>query len=499
MIKRRALAASYSALVLAYLGFLLYFLTLRPGGPMGNQAVIWAITGFASGGMMMMAIYALTLYLFRRGEKAMLYFALYCIGSGARFLMMDGSLTLMGLVRGLDYNALASVRYLAMGLQVVGYISFIFEVFAEPKHKKRLPYLNAALLLLSGLDAVFAAYGTDFVQLANLSLLLVTLISIGYGIFLVARPAKLRGNRLHILYLATLTLYSVNPFLSLFLRDVWPHTNIISSTVFVVAHIVLLSDRYARAIRDVEETNENLECIVDERTGDLRNVNNAMKELVGNISHDLKTPLTVMSVNLQSLTKRIRATGDVENLRHVDVAYNKCRDLQRLIQNMFEASSIEAGQSLYECKRASLRELLIQAREKYIGFLEGEGLFLDIDYNEDAEIIVDPQRVWSVFDNIIYNAVRYTEKGGVITITAEAGDSAVNIAVMDTGCGIAAEHLQRIFERFYKASPGRGGGDSGLGLYIVKSVMEGIGGRVRAQSEPGKGTSIILTFRRGML
>lgn len=87
--KRRALAALYSAILLAYLGFLLYFLTLRPGGSAGNQSVIWAITGFASGGMMMMAIYALTLYLFRRGEKASLYFALFCVGTGARFLVME--------------------------------------------------------------------------------------------------------------------------------------------------------------------------------------------------------------------------------------------------------------------------------------------------------------------------------------------------------------------------------------------------------------------------
>lgn len=497
MIKRRALAASYSALVLAYLGFILYFLTLRPGSPSGNQAVIWAVTGFASGGMMMMAVYMVTLYLFRRGEKAALYFALFCVGTGIRFFVMEGSLTLMGLLPGVTYGMALMIRYPAIGLQIIGAASFILEIFAAPKRRKLLS-INVAVAI-GYIAAAVITSGGNYISSVNFGLLFLTIPIEAYCIYTITKSAELRRNRLNIVYLASYLVFVVTTVFAALLIDTVPHLTVISSTVFVVAHIVLLSDRYARAIRDVEETNENLERIVDERTGDLRNAGDAMRELVSNISHDLKTPLTVMSVNLQNLSKRIQATGDAENLRHVDVAYNKCRDLQRLIQNMFEASSMETGQSLYERKRASLRELLIQAREKYGGFLEGEGLFLNIDYNEDAEIMVDPQRVWSVFDNIIYNAVRYTEKGGDITITAEAGESTVNIAVMDTGCGIAAEHLPRIFERFYKASPGRGGGDSGLGLYIVKSVMEGIGGSVRAQSEPGKGTSIILTFRRWML
>lgn len=496
--KRRALAVLYSAIVLAYLGFLLYFLTLRPGGTAGNQAVIWAITGFASGGMMMMAVYMVTLYLFRRGEKAELYSALFCIGTGIRFLVMEGSLTLMGLVPSVTYGMALGVRYPAIGLQVIGATNFIFEIFAAPKRKK-LSAINV-LVTISCIAAAILTYNQIYILPVNIAMLLLTIPIEVYCIYIIAKSAELRRNRLNIVYLVSYFLFVVESVLSALLIDTIPHLTVISSTVFVVAHIILLSDRYACAIRDVEETNENLERIVDERTKDIWNVNNAMKELVGNISHDLKTPLTALNVNLQSLSKRVQASGDAENQRHVEVAYKKCLDLQRLIQNMFEASRIETGQSLYARKRASLRWLLIQAREKYAAFLEGEGLFLDIKYNKDAQIIIDPQKIWSVFDNIIYNAVRYTEKGGEIFITAKASDSAVDIAVTDTGCGIGAEHLPHIFERFYKASPGRGGdrGDSGLGLYIVKSVMEGVGGNARAESEPGKGTSVILTFQRRM-
>jgi len=113
---------------------------------------------------------------------------------------------------------------------------------------------------------------------------------------------------------------------------------------------------------------------------------------------------------------------------------------------------------------------------------------------------VDSQKIWSVFDNIIFNAVRYTESGGSITInTYNETTEAISIAtieISDTGSGIEAKHLPHIFERFYKGSQERSAneGESGLGLYIVKSIMEGCGGSVEAKSEFGKGTSIILTF-----
>lgn len=120
---------------------------------------------------------------------------------------------------------------------------------------------------------------------------------------------------------------------------------------------------------------------------------------------------------------------------------------------------------------------------------------MEINVEDDAEISTDPQKIWSVFDNIIYNAVRYTASGSV-TITAHKEASSVTVTIADTGCGISPEHLPKIFERFYRASPARGtkDGESGLGLYIVKSVMEGCGGSAEIKSRPDEGTSIILRF-----
>jgi len=219
-----------------------------------------------------------------------------------------------------------------------------------------------------------------------------------------------------------------------------------------------------------------------------------LSDFVTSIAHDIKTPLSVLSLNLEALTN----TGNYEEYpRHIRVAYQKSQDLQRLIQNLFEANSIERGSVAYNFKKISILRLLAEARGRYDGYLEDKGIVFEISaLDDDMDISVDRQRIWSVFDNIIYNAARYTTFGGSITVRVENKDGNAIITIADTGCGIPPEHLPRIFERFYKVSQARGenDGDSGLGLYIVKNIMDGHGGRVTAVSEVGKGTAIVLTF-----
>ncbi|MDR1706349.1 MAG: HAMP domain-containing histidine kinase [Clostridiales bacterium] len=171
--------------------------------------------------------------------------------------------------------------------------------------------------------------------------------------------------------------------------------------------------------------------------------------------------------------------------------------MQRLIQNLLEVSRIETGHALFNPKWESLLRLLAKVYDKYNDYIEDNGLTFDIEAAVPAglEISADPQKVWNVFDNIIYNTVRYTQNGG-ITITASTEGAFAKVTVTDTGCGIGAEHMPHVFKRFYKASPARdaGDGESGLGLYIVKNVMEGCGGFVEIESEAGKGARVCLTF-----
>lgn len=272
--------------------------------------------------------------------------------------------------------------------------------------------------------------------------------------------------------------------------------DLINNMFIIMAQSLILSKDYTKAFTLVEETNANLERIVDERTKDLQTTNNAMKELIGNISHDLKTPLSVLSVNLEQLGKMAQTLDGTEYKRHINIAYHKNLDLQRLLQNLFEVSRIETGRNMYNLKGIPLNELFAGIQQKYGDFLETQEIELMISNGGDANIIADAQKIWSVFDNIIYNAAHHTKARGSITITAENKENAVIISITYTGCGIAAEHLEHIFERFYKASISREAtsGDSGLGLYIVNTMMEGLGGSVTAESVLGIGTTMHLTF-----
>jgi len=226
---------------------------------------------------------------------------------------------------------------------------------------------------------------------------------------------------------------------------------------------------------------------------------NWLKEMIANISHDVKTPLTILNLSLEKLL--YNSPEDPNYRRDIQIAYEKSLDLQRLLQNLIEVTRIESAGSLsrllYKCEWISQNTILSNIQKKYGDYLESAGLYLDVTgIGEDVLLYADSEKIWSVFDNIIYNAVRHTRSGGISVIAECAGEFQV-IAVKDTGCGIAPKYLPHIFERFYKVAADRSakGGDSGLGLFIVKSIMESFQGRVEIQSEVGVGSSVLLFFK----
>jgi len=273
----------------------------------------------------------------------------------------------------------------------------------------------------------------------------------------------------------------------------------------IAAQCIVLANSYGRALTAVESANLELEDRVAERTRELRDAyaqvaasEQYLKDMVSNISHDLKTPLTVVGLNLERLTDGERPRTEAETRRYASVAYNKTLDLQRLTRNLFEAVRIEGAGAVYKPEWVKLSALFPEVYRRYAEYVESAGVTLAVRYGEDREIWADTEKLWAIFDNTINNALRYTPEGGSVTVTAEPdGARAVRLSIADTGAGIAPEHLPRIFERFYKADPSRSGkgGDSGLGLYIVKSVAEGMEGGVSAASEPGGGTVIHVTLR----
>jgi signal transduction histidine kinase len=341
------------------------------------------------------------------------------------------------------------------------------------------------------------AAGLDFtVWRAILGLPIGVLVN-GTFLFVLIKSPLLKKDRLSVLYLCGFILYIFSWLISVTTIDTGPILAVAFNFLFTVIHSVLLSSRFARAMQDVEEANTALEDKVLERTAELREANESLtasehsvKEMVRNISHDLKTPMSVMSANLQMLEEDRPESEEFK--RRLGVINSKMADLTRLIQNLTAVSRLESGETLYHMEWMHVSTLCTQLYRRYEAVAGQAGVSLRVNFARDCAVSIDPNEIWSVFENLINNALRYTPEGGVIRVTVNEPEAGfVTFAVSDNGCGMAPEHLSRIFERYYVADTARGGkSGSGIGLYIVRTAVEAMGGSVAAESAPGEGMKV---------
>ncbi len=221
-----------------------------------------------------------------------------------------------------------------------------------------------------------------------------------------------------------------------------------------------------------------------------RRLENVRREFVANASHELKTPLTVVNGFAETLVDPDLSPAD--RRRFSAMIRSNAQRMQRIVDDLLDLSRYESGGWSPEPRRLDVR----QTASEVLGNLDraaGEKqLTLARDIPDDAaEVRADPVALRQILSNLAENAVRYTPSGTVTLFAArEAGG--VRVGVRDTGIGIAPEHLDRIFERFYRvdAARSREEGGTGLGLAIVKHLAEAHGGSARAESVVGKGSTI---------
>jgi signal transduction histidine kinase len=169
--------------------------------------------------------------------------------------------------------------------------------------------------------------------------------------------------------------------------------------------------------------------------------------------------------------------------------------LGRLVDQLLELSRLESGEVPLRREELALRPLVEALITEIDVARPDRGVALRNDVPQDLPALyADRERIHQVLFNLVDNAVRFTPDGGDVRVSARRENGAIWIAVSDTGSGIPAEHLPRLFERFYRADPARSRGDggTGIGLAIARSVVEAHGGRIRAESEPGRGS--VFTF-----
>jgi len=230
----------------------------------------------------------------------------------------------------------------------------------------------------------------------------------------------------------------------------------------------------------------------------VRRLETTRRDFVSNISHELRTPLAA----LKALTETLRdsALEDPPAARHfLDRMDAELDALTQMVQELLELSRIESRQAPLQLAPTPVSEIIMPAVERLRPQAERAGLSITVDAPADLPLVLaDAQRIGQVMTNLLHNAIKFTPPGGRLAVSAgqqqEAGKSFVVIAVSDTGVGIAATDLPRIFERFYKADRARSGSGTGLGLAIAKHLVQAHGGAIWAESVEGRGSTFRFTL-----
>ena len=237
-----------------------------------------------------------------------------------------------------------------------------------------------------------------------------------------------------------------------------------------------------------------------ESTEEKRQQEKQNKELISNISHDLKTPITAIKGYMEGILDGVADTPEKMD-KYIKTVYNKANDMDRLINELTLYSGIDNNRIPYNFHRINVADYFGDCVEE-VG-LDLESKNIELNYSNlvdpDTVIIADPEQMKKVINNIIGNSVKYMDKSkGIIDIRILDEIDAVRIEIEDNGKGIAAKDLPQIFERFYRTDASRNSskGGSGIGLSIVKKIVEDHGGYIWATSKEGEGTCMHFVIRK---
>jgi two-component system phosphate regulon sensor histidine kinase PhoR len=233
-------------------------------------------------------------------------------------------------------------------------------------------------------------------------------------------------------------------------------------------------------------------------TTELRRLERLRQDFAANVSHELKTPLSVIRACVETLLDGADDDPEARD-RFLTQIDDQAARLNALILDLLNLARIESGAELFELGRVSVADTVAACVERHRARAEGRRQTLTVAAGP-AELAVwaDEEAVEQILDNLLDNAVKYTPEGGHVTVGWHAVDSQVALEVTDTGVGIPEADLARVFERFYRVDKARSRevGGTGLGLAIVKHLVQALNGSVRAASRVGQGTTFIVRLPR---
>lgn len=220
---------------------------------------------------------------------------------------------------------------------------------------------------------------------------------------------------------------------------------------------------------------------------------NARKQMTADIAHELRTPLSLILGHAEAVHDSVLQP----TRENFEIIREEATRLEHLVDDLRTLSLADAGELSIQTQAISPTRLLEEVATLYRFQTQTKELDLQLDISSSLpDIEVDPGRITQVLTNILDNAMRHTPANGRITLAASQTSDGVALSIRDSGPGLPADDLERIFDRFYRTDESRAriDGGSGLGLAIAKSIVTAHGGQIRAESEQGKGLTVIITL-----
>ncbi|MCD6427200.1 MAG: HAMP domain-containing histidine kinase [Caldisericaceae bacterium] len=237
----------------------------------------------------------------------------------------------------------------------------------------------------------------------------------------------------------------------------------------------------------------HLQSTLNKMAEHLSEIENMRKSLVQNVSHDLRTPLTSLKGYIEMLMDPSFSTE--EKKKAIQVIKNEVDRMESMLEELSKLSTIDSKKYEIHLKRVNLGEAISPVTELMKMDAKSKGLYLHTYIQPDVFITADETRIKEIAINLISNAVKFTDKGG-ITVSVYKNKNKAYLSVKDTGKGIKKEDLTKIFDRFFRGEKSRPKtkGGLGVGLTIAKELTEAMNGKISVDSKVGKGTEFLLEF-----
>lgn len=217
-------------------------------------------------------------------------------------------------------------------------------------------------------------------------------------------------------------------------------------------------------------------------------------DFIANVSHELKTPLAVIQ-NYGTLLQQ-PSLSEEKRQEYAKAITNTSRRLANLITNILKMNKLENQQIYPKAETYELGEQLCECLLAFESAWEEKDLEIETDVEEEVLVDTDAELLSLVWNNLFSNAVKFTEPGGTISLSLKAEGEFAIVLVSDTGCGISSEVGKHIFEKFYQGDTSHAAQGNGLGLALVKRVIDIVGGDISVSSEVGKGSTFTVKLRR---